>query len=99
VFSTPLPEDLQIPMISVTDIGRIASAAALHPEKFSSNLYRSESDLIDGDSIPICGDLVSPTQFIESFTKHSGLPAVYRVNPLPDFEKQNFPGTSHNVLF
>lgn len=36
IFSTPLPKDLPIPMISAFDIGRIAAEVLMNPDKFTS---------------------------------------------------------------
>jgi hypothetical protein len=51
-------------------------------------------NFIDGQSLPIAGDIISCNDFAQVFQTESGIPAKYTVTPLEVFEKMTFTGKS-----
>jgi uncharacterized protein YbjT (DUF2867 family) len=69
VVRLPLPSGIPLQMITVEDIGAVAAAAALDPDR------------VAGGSIEIAGDELTGEQIAEAYQRRYGVPARYE--PLP----------------
>jgi uncharacterized protein YbjT (DUF2867 family) len=69
VVRLPLPRGIPLQMITVEDIGAVAAAAALDPDR------------VAGGSIEIAGDELTGEQIAEAYQHRYGIPARYE--PLP----------------
>ncbi|GAB5033289.1 Hypothetical protein NocV09_01300300 [Nannochloropsis oceanica] len=81
-FSIPLLQDMRIPFISPTDIGRVAATVLLAPiTQFPS-----------GSILPIAGDVLSPREFVSAVARLTGAKATYTQLSLDFFRRLPIPG-------
>ena len=81
---------------------RIAAFIILNPGKFQSKsidiYWNFHSNFLDGQSLPIAGDVISCNDFARVFQIESGIPAKYTVTPLEVFEKMSFTGKARFIF-
>jgi uncharacterized protein YbjT (DUF2867 family) len=87
VVRLPLPAEVPLQMVATRDVGRIAAAALLHPDR------------IPGGAVEVVGDQLTGEQIAAVFAEATGAPARYEAVPvdaLPDpDQKAMFTWFSH----
>ncbi len=81
-FSIPLLQDMRIPFISPTDIGRVAATVLLAPV----------SQFPSGSILPIAGDVLSPRDFVSAVARLTGAEGTYTQLSLDFFRHLPIPG-------
>jgi len=81
-FSIPLLQDMRIPFISPTDIGRVAATVLLAPI----------TEFPSGSILPIAGDVLSPREFVSAVARLTGAKATYTQLSLDFFRRLPIPG-------
>eukprot|EP00898_Chlorokybus_atmophyticus_P004815 jgi/Chlat1/5334/Chrsp35S05266 len=85
-FSIPLLKDVPIPFMSSRDIGTMAAFILNNPDKFLS-----------GQELRAAGDIISPQQYVETFSKVTGKKAKYEQLSLEFFARLPIPGAEKIV--
>lgn len=81
-FSIPLLQDMRIPFISPTDIGRVGATVLLAPP----------SQFPSGSILPIAGDVLCPREFVQAVARVTGAEATYSQLSLDFFRCLPIPG-------
>ena len=88
VFPIYLPEDFLAPFVDpLTATGPAVLEIFSHPEKYA------------GQTLPVIGDLISPRQMVETFTRVTGKKAAYSSGYTRDGLLRHFPDFAPNELF
>jgi uncharacterized protein YbjT (DUF2867 family) len=69
VFPFSIQPDKPIHLITTKDMGRVAAYVIKHPSKYI------------GQEIELAGDVLTPKQMTEAFSKAQGIPVVYKETP------------------
>ncbi len=81
-FSIPLLEDMAIPFISPTDIGRVGATLLLAPP----------TQIPSGSVVPVAGDVLSPREFVAAVARVTRAQATYTQLSLDFFRRLPIPG-------
>ncbi len=79
VIRLPMPGDVPLQMVATRDIGRVAAAALLYPER------------IPGGAVELAGDELTGEEMAAAFARARGIPARYEpvpVDVLPDADQK-----------